>query len=95
MTTLISDDGAKLPNRPLTNFEIIASVKKLHIPSFRGVFTRDNLPSKPNKNQCGILNLDNFQGKGTHWTTWYRKKTTLTTISIALESSHRENWKDA
>lgn len=70
---MISVDGVVLPNRPLTNVKITNSVKKLSIPFFRGVFVRDNLPSKPNKNECGILNLDNSRGNETHWTMWYRQ----------------------
>ena len=73
MNTLISINGILLPNRPLTNVELINSAKKLYIPSFRGVFTRDDLPRKPNKNECGILNLDDSSGSGTHWVLWYRK----------------------
>ena len=70
---MISVDGLTLPNRPLTNFEIIYVAKKLRIPSFRGVFVRDKLPEKPKKKECGILNLDDSRGNGTHWTAWYRK----------------------
>ena len=66
MNTIISVEGLELPNKPLSNFEITDAVKKLKIPAFRGVFVRDNLPLKPNKNECGILNLDNTSGKGTH-----------------------------
>jgi len=68
---VISVNGILLPNRPLTNIELINSAKC--IPSFRGVFVRDNLPRKPNKNECGILNLDDSSGSGTHWVAWYRK----------------------
>jgi len=70
---MISVDDIVLPNKPLTNLEIIDSVKKLRIPSFRGVFVRDKLPNKPNKNECGILNLDDSRGNGTHWTAWFRR----------------------
>ena len=76
MSTMISVDGIVLPNRPLTNLELIDAAKKLRIPVFRGVFVRDNLPSKPNKTECGILNLDQSLGDGTHWTMWYRKNDT-------------------
>jgi len=71
--TLISVEGIILPNRPLANVELINSAKKLHIPLFRGVFVRDDLPRKPNKNECGILNLDDSSGGGTHWVLWYKK----------------------
>jgi len=61
---MISVDGIVLPNRPLSNLEITDSVKKLRIPPFRGVFVRDALPITPNKNECGILNLDDSSGNG-------------------------------
>ena len=73
---MISVEGIILPNKPLTNVEITDSVKKLCIPSFRGVFIRDALPKKPNKNECGILNLDDSSGNGTHWVLWYRENDT-------------------
>jgi hypothetical protein len=28
---------------------------------------------KPKKKECGILNLDNSSGSGTHWEVWYKK----------------------
>ena len=64
---------SKLDKGLLGNLEISDAVKKLQIPSFRGVFVRDMLPSKPNKNESGILNLDRSLGDGTHWTAWYRR----------------------
>ena len=67
MNNIISVEGLELTNQPLTNFEIIDAVKKLKIPRFRGVFVRDNLPHIPKKNECGILNLDDTSGQGTHW----------------------------
>jgi len=70
MSILILVDRVILPNIPLTSLDITYA---LHIPAFRGVFVRDNLLSEPNKNACGILNLDNCLGNGTHWTAWYRR----------------------
>jgi len=70
---MISVDKIVLPNRPLTNLEIMDSVKKLRIPLFRGVFVRDKLPKETKKKECGILNLDDSGGNGTHWTAWYRR----------------------
>jgi len=63
----IDVEGVVLPNKPLTNFELLEAVKKLNIPNFRGVFLRDELPKRPRKNECGILNLDDSRGTGTHW----------------------------
>lgn len=34
----------------------------------------DNLPkTKPWKKECGIVNLDNSSGPGTHWVAYYKK----------------------
>ena len=66
---MISFDEIILPNKPLINLDIIASGKKLRIPAFRRVFARDELPSKPNRNEGGILVLDDSCGNATHWTT--------------------------
>ena len=41
-------DSVVLPNKPLSNFEIIDAVKKLSLYGFRGVFLRDTLPTKKN-----------------------------------------------
>ena len=68
----ISVEGVNLPNKPLTNFQLIDTVKELKIPHFRGVFMRNDLPRKPFKRECGILNLDGVSGRGTHWVCWYK-----------------------
>lgn len=34
---------------------------------------RDELPKKPFKNECGIINLDNGKGDGTHWVAYNKK----------------------
>ena len=63
----IDVEGVVLPNKALTNFELIEAVKKLNIPNFRGLFMRDALPKRPRRNECGILNLDDSNGPGTHY----------------------------
>ena len=68
----IDVEGVVLPNKPLTNFELIEAAKKLNIMNFRGFFMRDELPKKPRANECGILNLDDSSGKGTHWSCWIK-----------------------
>ena len=50
-------------------------VKKLGIKHFRGVFSRDGLPHNIRK-ECGIINLDDIQGAGTHWVC-YRNLTSV------------------
>ena len=42
----------------------------LNIPHFRGVFMRNKLPKKIKDIESGIINLDNSNGKGTHWTAY-------------------------
>jgi hypothetical protein len=44
----------------------------MKIKYFRGVFMHNELPSKIHKNECGIINLDESHGPGTHWVA-YRK----------------------
>jgi len=68
----ISIDGVILPNKSLTNSEILDAVKKLGIKNFRGVFQRDGLPKKSLNKECGILNLDHTMESGTHWTAWFK-----------------------
>ena len=68
----VSVEGLLLPNKPLTNFELIDAVKELKIPRFRGTFMRNDLPTEPRSRECGILNLDDVSGRGTHWVCWYK-----------------------
>src|ERR1043165_6597881 len=69
----IDVEGVVLPNHPLTNIELLEAVKKLNIPNFKGVFVRDELPNKPRKNECGIMNLDDSNGPGRHWCSCSKK----------------------
>ena len=55
-------DNVVLPNKPLSDLEIIDAAKKLSLDGFRGVFLRDTLPTKTKLNECGILNLDSSSG---------------------------------
>ena len=64
-----------LPNKPLSNYELLQAVKDLKIRNFRGVFLRDELPNKPRMNECGIINLaDSNDLEGTHWTCYFKKE---------------------
>ena len=42
-------------------------VKELKIKTFDGVFSKDSHRWASDNNNCGILNLDNNNGPGTHW----------------------------
>ena len=66
-------DSVVLPNKPLSNREIIDAAKKTSLDGFRGVFLRDTLPIKTKLNECGILNLDSSSGDCTHWVIWFKK----------------------
>ena len=70
----ISVGNLVLPNKPLSNIELLEAARKLKIPNFRGVSLRDTLPKKPKKKECGILNLDDTSGLGTHWVAWYKNE---------------------
>ena len=71
----ISVGNLVLPNKPLSNIELLEAARKLKIPNFREVSLRDTLPKKPKKKECGILNLDDTSGLGTHWVAWYKNGT--------------------
>ena len=66
-------DGVVLPNKPLSNLELIVAVKRLSLFGFGGVFLRDGLSRKAKLNECGILNLHSSAGDGTHWVMWLKK----------------------
>ena len=66
-------DSVVLPNKPLSNLEIIDAAKKLSLDGFRGVILRDALPTKTKLNECGVLNLDSTSGDGTHCVMWINK----------------------
>ena len=77
-------DRVVLPNKPLSNLEIVGAAKNLSPDGFRGVFLRDTLPKKEKLNECGILHLDSSSGDGTHWVVWF-KKVRISSISIVME----------
>ena len=52
--------------KPLSNFDLMDWIKRLGIKHLRGIYSRDRLPKKIRK-ECGIINLDDIQGPGTHW----------------------------
>ena len=50
MISNILVDSVVLPNKPLSNLEIIDAAKKLSLDGFRGVFLRDTLPKNAKLN---------------------------------------------
>lgn len=67
----------RLPNKPLTNHELLACAKLLRLPHFRGVFMRDVLPEQIAVNESGIVNLDSYKNNGTHWVCYYKEGHTV------------------
>ncbi len=62
----------RLPQKALTNLDLEQAVRDLHIRNFRGVFMRNSLPKRSKQKECGILNLDETSGNGTHWTCYWK-----------------------
>ena len=58
--------------QPLSNFDIKKLVKDLKIKHFRGVFIKDELPQKINTIECAIINFENSDQEGSHWTAYYK-----------------------
>ena len=80
-------EGIVLPIIPLSNIELEDAVKRLNIPNFRGCYCVNMLPKIPYRVECGILNLDNSRGNGTHWTAWYiNNKTKIYFDSYGLDA---------
>ena len=64
--------GIAIPDKPLTNFEIINYVKEIGISHFRGVYMRDSLPNSPYLNECGIVNFNTSAESGSHWVAYHK-----------------------
>ncbi len=59
---------SKLPKHALSNYELEKYAKAYDIKHFRGVFMHDALPTRIRRaRECGIINLDESLGPGTHW----------------------------
>ena len=64
--------GIYIPDKVLTNYDLIEYVTQLKIPYFRGVFMRDSIPKTPHKIECGIVNLNTSVERGSHWVCYYK-----------------------
>ena len=58
-----------LKPHPLTKFEIVNYYK--NNKKFNGVYSRDNWPKI--KNDCYVIDLDEYENTGTHWIAFYVK----------------------
>ena len=63
-------------HKPLNDRDIQLYVKKLKIKNFRGVFMRNALPARVRLKECAVINLDNFDGSGSHWIAYWKNKST-------------------
>lgn len=68
--------GIDIPDKPLTNLDLIKYVGELNIPYFRGIFMRDTLPKIPHRIECGIVNLNTSTENGSHWTCYFKDRKT-------------------
>ncbi len=66
--------GVDIPNKPLTNFELLDYSNKLKIPDLRGVFMRDKLPISPHFKECGIVNFNTSSEPGSHWVCYFKNE---------------------
>ena len=64
--------GISIPDKSLSNFDLIKYAKDLNISNFRGVFMRDELPNKPWYHECGIVNFNTSLEPGSHWVAYYK-----------------------
>ena len=64
--------GIIIPYKALTNFELNDYAIKLNL-NLRGIFMRDNLPSHPLENECGIVNFNKSDENGSHWICYHKK----------------------
>ena len=62
-----SDPGRHFVNKPLSNFDLEGWIDKLGIKHFRSIYSRNALPESIHKKECGVINLDDIEGQGTHW----------------------------
>ena len=63
-----------LPQKTMSDSDIMEYVSISSIPNFRGVMMRDELPIKPLKIECGVLNLNTHDQRGSHWVCWFKQE---------------------
>src|ERR1700722_19620684 len=65
-----------LDSKTMSNLDIDNEVKKIRIRNFKGVLMKDELlGEKPKRSECGIINLEDSDEIGSHWTCYYKKGT--------------------
>ena len=62
-----------IPDKSLTNVELLTYAKQLKIPCFRGVYMRDEVSkSRTYEKECAIVNLNTSREPGSHWVCFYK-----------------------
>ena len=57
----------------LTNYDIDKIENVIKLPTFRGCFSKDELPHVKKANECMIINMqDDKDGDGSHWICLYK-----------------------
>ena len=62
-----SDYWPNFVNKALSNFDLQGWIDKIGIKHFRSIYSRDASPNTIYEKECGIINLDDIEGEGTHW----------------------------
>lgn len=68
--------GEYIPNKSLTNYDLYEYIEKLGIQNCRGIFMRNELPKKPKRIECGIVNLNTTNELGSHWVCYFKNEST-------------------
>ena len=50
--------GIQIPDKSLSNFDLMKYADDLKISNFRGVFIREEIPKIPWPRECGIVNFN-------------------------------------
>jgi len=67
-----------LPQRALTDGDIIKFANQLKIKYFRGVFMRNDMPRDGSwSRESGVVNLDDKKNSGTHWVAYKKLNNSL------------------
>ena len=59
-----------------SNFQLLKMCR--NVKNFRGIFMRNSLPKRPLFKECGIVNLDDERGEGTHWVAYKKRGNNVT-----------------
>ena len=67
--------GECIPNKSLSNYDLAEYIEKLEIQNCRGIFMRNELPKRPKRIECGIVNFNTTDEPGSHWVCYHKNGT--------------------